>query len=138
MIKQVKKEAQKYTKYQTIIAAINGVESSNGENKHKIGDDGASYGDMQIQVPTVRQVAKWWPEHLAWTEKLSDLDIAKLLLTRLDFSVQVASLYFEHYLKHWGFTKAVMAYNGLPGGKMNWKYFNKVMRYKDLINKELR
>ena len=113
----VKKEARKYKingeSYESTICGKYGVETYYGLDKRKIGDDGKSYGDLQIQVSTVRQVAKWFPEYLGWTEKLSDLDIAKLLLTRLDFSAQVATLHLKHYMEAgWSYEDSVIIYNG--------------------------
>ncbi len=134
VLRNVITEAKKHTRYYTTIAAICLVESSAGANKNKIGDDGRSYGIMQIQTKTVRWLASV-NKALVWTNRLSDMDIAKLLLTRLDFSVKVACAYIEHYRKIKGYFKAVSIYNG---GYKNYRYVGKVERAKKLILRELR
>lgn len=124
MIKKVKKEARKHTRYPSTIAAICLVESSAGANRNKIGDDGKSFGIMQIQAETT----KWLSSvdgSLAWVKKLSKYDIQKLLLSNDRFSVEIASKYFDHYRKAWGYRKAIMIYNG---GVNNWTYYNKVRK----------
>jgi hypothetical protein len=134
-LKIVYDEAKKHTRYPTTIAAICLVESSAGANKNRVGDDGASYGVMQIQVKTVRWLASI-KESLKWTNKLSNIDIAKLLLTHLEFSTRIACIYFEHYMSHdWGYFKSVSMYNG---GVKNYRYVNKVENAKKLILKEMR
>lgn len=130
VIEKVKSEARKYTNYPTTIAAICMVESSAGANKNRIGDDGTSYGVMQIKVDTVRWLATQW-EELRWTKSLSDMDVARMLLTRIDFSVMVASLRFEQVRKYHGYFKAVSAYNGTY---VNYRYVRKVNHARRVIN----
>lgn len=130
-LSKIYNEAKKHTKYPSTICAIALTESSAGKNPNKIGDDGRSYGVLQIQVKTARWLSSLYKE-IEWVSQLSDMDIAKLLLTRIDFSVQVASLYFEHYRRHWGYFKAISMYNG---GINNWRYYRKVQANKKIINK---
>jgi len=130
MVKMVKQEARKYTKYPTTIAAMCLVESSAGKNR--VGDKDASLGILQIQTKTIRWLSQHY-DSLAFTSTLSDYDIEKLLLSNDKFSVEVASLYFEHYMKHgWGYFKSISMYNG---GINNWTYYNKVMKAKKVVNK---
>lgn len=132
-IKFVKEEARKYTKYPSTIAAMAIVESSAGKNR--VGDKDKSLGILQVQVKTVRWLATMYPT-LVFTTTLSDYDIEKLLLSNDRFSVEVACLYFEHYMSHgWGYTKSIMVYNGIPNNKLNWTYYNKVMKAKKLVRR---
>ena len=126
-IRMVKKEAKKYTRYPSTIAAMCIVESSAGKNR--IGDDRKSLGLLHIQVATVRWLSGMY-ESIAFTKKLSDYDVEKLLLSNDSFSIEVASLYINHYMDHgWGYTKSVMVYNG---GVNNWTYYRKVMEAKKI------
>lgn len=130
---EVHQLASQFTDYPSTIAAIFFVETSLGTHPRRINDDGRSFGDMQIQVSTVRWLADMYPD-LSWLNTLTDLDIAKFLLTRRDFSVLIACIYFEHYRQAWGFRRAVMMYNG---GVNNWTYYNKVMEARKLLQKEM-
>lgn len=124
-IRMVKEEAKKYTRYPSTIAAMCLVESSAGKNR--IGDDRKSLGLLHIQVATVRWLSGMY-ESIAFTKKLSDYDVEKLLLSNDSFSIEVASIYINHYMAHgWGYTKSVMVYNG---GVNNWTYYRKVMKAK--------
>ena len=118
--------AANYTNYPTTIMAIYRQETSLGADPRRVGDDGKSFGIMQIQIPTVRWLAEIY-EDISWLNSFSDEAIKHILVTRDDFSIILACYYFEHYRKHWGYRRAVMMYNG---GVNNWTYFNSVERHK--------
>ncbi len=133
-VKKIREIAKKHTAYPTTIAGISIVESSAGANPNRVGDDGKSFGVLQIQTATVRWLSTEWRE-LEWTNGLSDHDIGRLLLTDLEFSVMVACLRFEQVRQYHGYFKAVSAYNG---GYDNHRYVRKVNKAKRLINREVR
>lgn len=116
--------------YENTLSAICLTESSGGKNI--IGDftkgtdiTKASLGPMQIQVSTARYVAGN-VESLGWLLKLSDKQIANLLLTDLKLSAEIAANYIV-MLKHQrkDYLKVISGYNG---GMENWPYIVKVMK----------
>lgn len=129
---QIYKYAKPFTPYPSTMVYIAGVETSYGDDTRLIGDDGRSIGYLQIQVPTARQTAKWYPRKLGWMKKLTNEQIETLLLTNLQFSVRIATLYFEYNRKRFNYTRAVMLHNG---GLHNWKYYNKVIAQRGIYQK---
>ena len=129
LIKMIKKEARKYTRYKSTIAAICLVESSAGI--HVLGDDGDSLGILQIQVPTARYAGTLNKE-LRFLTRIPKKYIETLLLKNDRLSIKIACTLINHYIKYYGFTQAVMRYNG---SKHNPKYFNRVKQALKIINK---
>jgi len=123
----VKKEASKYTKYPSTIAAIIKVESQNG--KYIIGDEGRSLGIAQIQVKTAKYLAKRDPS-LTWMLKVPDLSLRTMLIRNDRLSIEICSKLFEYYRKKHGYFQAISRYNG---GTQNYTYFNKVQKEKTFL-----
>jgi hypothetical protein len=117
--------------YENTLSAICLTESSAGINvigDFKKGTDitKASLGPMQIQVSTVRHVARN-VKSLRWLNQKSDKQIANLLLTDLKLSAAIAA----HYIvllknRRNDYMKTISGYNG---GMENWTYVIKVMRH---------
>ena len=129
LIKMIKKEARKYTRYKSTIAAICLVESSAGI--HVLGDDGDSLGILQIQVLTARYAGTLNKE-LHFLTRMPKKYIETLLLKNDNLSIKIACTLINHYIKYYGYKHAVSKYNG---GYNNTTYFNKVKRALRIINK---
>jgi len=91
-----------------------------------VGDDGKSLGITQLQISTLRYLAT--KDKLV--SKLVKVPIRALktkLVKDSELSIVLTIRLFHYYLHRYGYFQAISRYNG---GKKNYKYFNKVMRYK--------
>lgn len=126
---QVHKLASLYTSDPLTIVAIAYTESSCGQ--HILGDDSKSLGVLQLQVPTVRDVIRWYPNQLGHLSHMSDARLRTILLTNVHIQVKVASLFYEHYKQLKGKTYAIRRYNGyIP---YYWRYYKRVRYYENLL-----
>jgi hypothetical protein len=124
--------------YENTLSAICLTESSAGRDL--IGDfkmkkiTKASLGAMQIQVRTVRFMARSFKE-LASINKLSDMEIAQRLIQDVRFSAEI-SAYYMVWLNNSRptFYSAVSGYNG---GMENWPYYKRVMKRLALVKKQV-
>ena len=114
--------AKQYTKYPSTITAIAGVESSYG--KYILGDEGKSLGICQVQVSTLKFIAKK-DKRLRWVLKYPNRVLSTWLLRNDQFNIYVACLYFNYLNKHYGYRGAISRYNG---GSNNTVYVRKVLR----------
>jgi len=128
-IKLVKREASKFTRYKSTIAAICMTESSAGVQV--LGDKKQSLGILQIQVDTARYVATIDKELLFLT-KLPRKNIETLLLKNDRLSIRIASVLIQHYVNHYGYKEAISRFNG---GRRNWTYYRKVKLALKIVNK---
>lgn len=128
--------AKKYSNYPTTIATIALGESSCG--KTRMGDDGKSIGIMQIQLPTLRYLITKTPE-IQYLSKLTNEELTILLHQNDEVSIILATKYFLLLKKRYGFTEAVIRYNGywkkLNNGKRirNIAYYHKFLRNKEIL-----
>ena len=118
------KVAPHYTNYKSTILAMSMVESNLGLTI--LGDDSKSLGIMQLQIRTVRYIAKR-DRRLAFLLKYSDRHLATLLLRNDRLSIIIACRLFEYYRKRYGYFGAISRYNG---GSRNVAYYRKVIRWK--------
>jgi len=123
--------------YENTLSAICLTESSAGRDligdfKKKTSITKASLGAMQIQVATVKYVAKR-VKSLSWLIDRTDAYIANQLVTNLKLSVRIAAHYLVILKEHRGaYFNVVSGYNG---GYTNHRYFTKVMKNMKLIKK---
>ncbi len=121
--------------YENTVSAICITESSAGKNtigdfNHKKSITKASLGAMQVRVATARHVSQYVPK-LNWLNKLSDIQIASRLLgdTRLGAKIAAHYVVILHNTRGNQFN-AISGYNG---GMVNHKYYNKIMKNKDIV-----
>lgn len=80
-----------------------------------------SLGPMQVQVPTARDVFRWYPkvkEAKFGSYEPTDEEIAIALLTDIRFNILVGGNYFKHMLEYnnGDVDAAILAYNRGPAG----------------------
>lgn len=134
--------------YGETVAAILFQESHAGSEKFKtrgviLGDLNSrgkykSLGLMQIQVPALRDVLRWYPEILKkyFNYIPSNETLLLELLFNDKFNIEVGALYFAKMLELKGsWTKAILAYNIGVNGKVDINnYVNSVKKYRiDII-----
>lgn len=123
--------------YENTLSAICLTESSAGRDligdfKKKTSITKASLGAMQIQVATVKYVAKR-VKSLSWLMDRTDAYIANQLVTNLKLSVRIAAHYLVILKERRGtYLNVVSGYNG---GYTNYHYFAKVMKNMKLVKK---
>lgn len=119
--------------FQSTGVAIAFTESSFAKNligdlKHTVTK--ASLGVMQNQCETTRFMGRIF-EELSFINRLSDRQLINKLLVDHRFNARVAAYYFKwNYERFNSYKLGVAAHNGLPKGKMNWPYYNRVMKNK--------
>lgn len=84
-----------------------------------IGDGGDSYGPMQVQPGTAREIFEDHPYLLKKYFKktrVSDAELKYALLHNLEFNIEMGSKYYEMMLKrfHGNHDRAILAYNRGP------------------------
>jgi len=111
--------------YGETIASIVYQESKAGHKRYQrngliVGDRSKrgsykSLGPMQVQLPSSRDVERWYPEIFKGYFGLyspTDEELIVALLTNVDFNIQVGTAYFKKMLeirKYW--SQAILAYN---------------------------
>lgn len=124
--------------YPSVMASICLTESSLG--KHIIGDlakndpdiTKGSLGIMQVRVDTAKFVGTISKE-FSFISKMSDLEIAKKLLSDNTFNIGVATTYFIYNKnRHKTIFRAISTYNG---GLKNMRYVKAVFNNLKLIKK---
>lgn len=110
VIKQCKDSSNFFSSknIEIISCGILGVESSFGLEKN--GDNGSSFGVMQIQLSTANYMLK------KQNIKLSNKDLKYLLISDNKFNLLIGQLYIEYLLKKFdnNINKAVLAFNVGP------------------------
>ncbi len=121
--------------YENTLSAICITESSAGKNT--IGDfhnkksiTKASLGPMQVRVATARHVSQS-VKKLSWLNKLSDIQLAARLLGDTRLSAKVATYYVV--LLHNQRGNSFNAVSGYNGGMVNHRYYDKIMKNKELV-----
>ncbi len=124
--------------YEYTMMAICLVESDGGRESYsdkqllKKGIKRASYGIMNVQLETARFVAKVY--HLRSVQKMSDVELIEYMIDDDSFDIKLATLYFVWLVDHSSsYFEAVSRYNG---GKVNYPYYDKVMRKLNLLKRE--
>ena len=116
--------------YEKVISAISMTESCMG--KHLVGDmplnstdlTKASLGIMQVRLSTARFVGHSVPE-FNYISKLSNVQLASLLLSNPTFNIKVGTSYFIlNKNKYGSLYKAISTYNG---GLDNYRYVSAVL-----------
>lgn len=114
--------------FEKTICSIILTESS--ANNRLVGDSGKSFGLMQVQVATVREVAKKVPT-LRWLKAIGDKQVKRMLVNNNIFNVLIGSNYlrlnYNLSLKRGyenPYFKTISRYNG---GWYNTGYFKRVM-----------
>jgi len=122
--------APQYTKYKSTILAIAMVESSLGVGV--LGDDAKSLGITQLQIPTVRFLITK-DKSLRFLNQYSNKQLESFLLRHDDLSIIITCKLFEYYRKRYGYFQAISRYNG---GKHNYHYYNKVVKWRNRFIKD--
>jgi len=122
--------APHYTKYSYTILAISMAESSLG--LHVLGDDGNSIGITQLQVATIRYIAKK-DKTLGFLLQYSNAQLTTFILKNDNLAVIITCKLFEYYRKKYGYFQAISRYNG---GTKNIRYYNKVVNWRTKLKEK--
>ena len=93
------------------IYQINGIIVGDRKSKYNY----KSLGPMQVQIPAVRDVGRWYPhifEKYFETNIPTNEELLVLLLTDSEFNIEVGAAYFQKMLELTGsWSRAILAYN---------------------------
>ena len=104
------KKLLSWNNYPTTITAIAFTESSCRLTSIK-GDDGQSFGVMQLQLPTARELINK-DKSLRWLQPLSDKQLKELILKYPEVSLYLGAKHFMRLLQRYGYKEAIIRYNG--------------------------
>lgn len=107
LLEIAKKEGQKFGYPKTVRAIL--MQETIAGKMGRTGDDGTSYGVMQIQFKT----AKWMIKKGMFKWKGTDVDLKLNLKYSDSFNIKVGAIYFRYLLDYFksDVKKAILAYN---------------------------
>ena len=97
-----------------------------------------SLGPMQVQVPTARDLERWYPMLFKLKFGIyspTDEELIIALLTDIEFNIQCGAQYFQWLLNRTGnYNKAILSYNRGTGGVGDPNdYVRKVKQWRKII-----
>lgn len=97
------------------LPAVMYIESSAGINL--VGDDGTSFGPMQMQLRTAKEILRRNPTLLDGTKR-TDGGVVRRLLTDFEWALRMAAAHLRDLRRQHGYKKALRAYNAGETGML--------------------